>query len=45
MQEKQKDYVNNYDLYSQNRFDNINKYIESLFFNNGKTLEEHYNKM
>ena len=40
-----KDYIKEYELYNQNSLDSISTYITSLFKNNNKTLEEHYDKM
>ena len=39
------DYINEYELYNQNSFDNISTYITSLFKNNEKTLENNYDKI
>jgi len=40
-----KDYIKEYELYNQNSLDNISTYITSLFKNNDKTLEDHYDQM
>ena len=39
------DYINHYELYNQNSFENLSMYITSLFKNNNKTLEGHYAQM
>ena len=39
------DYVYEYNLYNDNSFDNISKYIKSLFQKNGLSLENHYKNM
>ena len=39
------DYVNQYDLYFKNSFDNISNYISSLFKHNNLSIEQHYEKM
>ena len=39
------DYVNEYDLYNENSFDNISKYITTVFQNNNLSLEKHYEKI
>jgi len=40
-----KDYINYYERYSINSLDNISTYITTLFENNNKTLEDHYESM
>jgi len=39
------DYIKQYEIYNKNSLENISEYITSLFQENGKTLEGHYNKM
>ena len=39
------DYISNYSIYNHDSLENISKYITSLFEKNGKTIEDHYNKM
>ena len=39
------DYINQYDLYNDNSFQNICNYITSLFQNNNSSIEKHYEKM
>ena len=39
------DYINEYILYEEDSFNIISSYIHSLFNSNGKTLEEHYERM
>ena len=36
------DYVNEYDIYNDNSFENISNYINTLFQNNGLNIEKHY---
>ena len=38
-------YIKQYELCNKNSLDNISTYINSLFNNNNKTLEDHYDKM
>ena len=42
---KTSDYVSEYELFSENSFDNISDYISSVFKNNGLSYEKHYEKM
>ena len=42
---KTTDYVHEYELFSENSFDNISNYISSIFKNNGLSYEKHYEKM
>ena len=42
---RSKDYVNQYDLYSDDTFNNISNYITTLFQDNNSSLEKHYEKM
>ena len=39
------DYIKQYEIYNKNSLENISEYITSLFQENDKTLEGHYNKM
>ena len=39
------DYISYYSIYNHDSLENISKYITSLFEKNGKTIEDHYNKM
>ena len=38
-------YITHYDFYIENSFENISTYITSVFINNNKTIEEHYDKI
>ena len=38
-------YIEEHELYNRNSLDSISTYITSLFKNNDKTLEDHYDKM
>ena len=44
-EKKVNDYVTQYEMYNKDSFDNISEYITTLFKNNNKTPEEHYNKI
>ena len=39
------DYIKDHELYNENSLDSISAYITTLFNKNGKTVEEHYEKM
>jgi hypothetical protein len=39
------DWIKQYDLYNKNSLDGISTYITSLFKQNGKTFEDHYERM
>ena len=39
------DYIKQHNLYNRNSLDSISDYITSLFKKNGKTLEDHYERM
>ena len=38
-------YIKEYEIYNKNSLENISTYITSLFKNNGKTEEDHYDRM
>ena len=40
-----RDYIDQYELYNKNSLLSISSYIETVFRENGLTLEEHYHKM
>ena len=42
---KAEDYVQYYNIYNENSFDNISNYLTSLFENNGTSLQKHYESM
>ena len=40
-----KDYINKLDLYNKESFQNISKYIDSVFSNNNSSIEKHYERI